>query len=178
MARLNLGSGDSVFPGFTSVDLYDDKADIKADICELPFPDNSVEEIKCYQTIEHIPYNKTEDMFKEMYRVLEPGGTAHIECPDMMFAAKAIVEEEDIDDKWLKHIYGEYYRPWDIGRYGETAVFHDGSKHYQGWTFKRLKRICEPIGFSVEEASQKHMNVPETLSVILRKENDNRITKD
>lgn len=168
--KLNLGSGDSKFHGFTSVDKYDDAADVKADLIDLPFPDNSVDEIKCYQTIEHIPYHQTDKMFQEMYRVLVPGGTAHIECPDLMYAAVAIVTSGDIDQKWIQHIYGEYHRPWDVGRYGEGAVFHDGSKHYQGWTFKRMKRICEPIGFKVEETTDKHMNVPETLSVILTKE--------
>jgi hypothetical protein len=176
--KLNLGSGDSKFPGFLSVDKYDNTADVKADICDLPFADNSVEEIKCYQTIEHIPYHQTQKMFEEMYRVLQPGGTAHIECPDLIYAAVDIVTSGDLEQKWLQHIYGEYHRPWDVGRYGEEAVFHPGSIHYQGWTLKRLKRICEPIGFTVEEASVKHMNVEETLSVILRKKDDSTSPKN
>lgn len=174
--KLNLGSGDTKFPGFTSVDLYDDAADIKADICELPFPDESVEEIICLQTIEHISYARTEDMFKEMYRVLEPGGFAHIECPDILYAAEEIVKCEDIEDKWLKHIWGEYYRPWDKNRYPD-AENHEGSKHRTGFTFKRIKRICEPIGFDVKLADKKEMDVPETLSVVLAKNGTNNSTQ-
>lgn len=169
MVKLNLGSGDSKYQGFTSVDLYDEQADVKADLTDLPFEDNSVEEIICLQTVEHIAYNLTEKMFEEMYRVLKPGCSAHIECPDMMYAAKSIVETGDIEQKWIQHIYGEYHRPWDIDRYGPTAVDHEGSKHRTGFTFKRIQRICEPIGFEVKESERKHMNVPETLSVILTK---------
>lgn len=167
--KLNLGAGDSSFEGFTSVDKYDEAADVRADICELPFDDNTVDEIKCYQTIEHIPYNQSEDMFREMFRVLKPGGFAHIECPDIMFAAREIIKSGDIDQKWIQHIYGEYFRPWDIGRYGEGAVDHIGSKHVTGWTFLRVKRFCEPLGFKVEQSPDKYMNVPETLSVRLTK---------
>lgn len=167
--KLNLGSGDSQYAGFTSVDLYDEAAEIKADITELPFEDNSVDEIVCLQTVEHIAYNKTQKMFMEMYRVLKPGCKAHIECPDLMYAARAIVETGDIEQKWIQHIYGEYHRPWDIGRYGPTAVDHEGSKHRTGFTFSSMKRICEGIGFDVEESSRKHMDVPETLSVDLTK---------
>lgn len=167
--RLNLGSGNSQFAGFTSVDLYDDAADVKADLCDLPFEDNSVDEIICLQTIEHISYDKTDKMFQEMHRVLKPGCKAHIECPDLLYAAREIVETGDIDDKWIKHIWGEYFRPWDLDRYGSTAIDHEGSKHRTGFTFKRIERICGEIGFEVKEATRKHMDVPETLAVDLIK---------
>lgn len=169
--KLNLGSGDQRFEGFINIDLYDDSADIKADICQLPYADNSVDEILCLQTIEHIAYNRTEEMFKEMYRVLKPGGKAHIECPDMMSAAKSIYETGDIDDKWIKHIWGEYFRPWDKDRY-EEAENHEGSKHRTGFTYQRLCRICLPLGFKVEQDNYKFMDVDETLSVDLIKRSE------
>ena len=74
--RLNLGAGNTKLDGFISVDLYDTEADVRADITELPFDSESVDEIVCYQVIEHVPYNKSRQMFDEMYRVLKPGGTA------------------------------------------------------------------------------------------------------
>lgn len=168
--RLNLGSGDSKFGGFISVDKYDETADVRADICELPYKDNTVSEIRAYQVIEHIPYNKTEDMFKEMYRVLKPGGTAHLECPDAVWVAEHIIANDgDFEDIHIKHLFGEYHRPWDIGRYGPEAVEHPGSKHFTMFTFKRLKKIVEPIGFKIKETTEKHLDVPENLSVILCK---------
>lgn len=71
-------------------------------------------------------------------------------------------------DKWLRHIWGEYYRYWDTGRY-EDALNHEGSKHVTGFTFNRLKRIVEPIGFSISKNETKHLDVPENLSVRLTK---------
>ena len=167
--KLNLGSGDSQYEGYISVDLYDNAADVKADLCDLPFDDNSVDDIVCYQTVEHIPYHKTQKMFMEMYRVLKPGSKAHIECPDLLYAAKKIVETEDIYQKWVEHIWGGYHRPWDVGRYGPEAEFLPGAIHYNGFTLKRMKNICEPLGFEVVESRRKQMNVPETLSVDLIK---------
>lgn len=166
--KLNLGAGDSKFDGYISVDKWDKEADVQADICELPYEDNSIDGIIAYQVIEHIPYNKTEDMFKEMYRVLKSGCEALIECPDIEYAAQEIAMTGELEDKWLRHIWGEYYRHWDTGRY-EDALDHAGSKHVTGFTLKRLKRICEPLGFTVIQNMTKHLDVPENLSVILCK---------
>jgi len=168
MTKLNLGAGDTKFEGYTSVDKYDKAADVQADICELPFEDNSIDGIIAYQVIEHIPYNQTEAMFKEMHRVLKQNCEALIECPDIEYAAQEIAMSGDIDEKWLRHIWGEYYRPWDSNRY-EDALNHEGSKHVTGFTLKRLKRICEPIGFTVITNTIKHLDVPENLSVRLVK---------
>ena len=166
--KLNLGAGDTKFEGYISVDKYDKEADVQADITELPYKDNSVESIIAYQVIEHIPYNKTEKMFTEMYRVLEPGGIALIECPDIEYAAVEIAMTGDIEEKWLHHIWGEYYRFWDTERYPD-ALDHAGSKHVTGFTFNRLKRIVEPLGFKIEHHAPKQLEVPENLSVKLTK---------
>lgn len=172
--RLNLGSGDQKIDGFTSVDLYDPVADVKADLADLPFDNDSVDEIVCYQTIEHIPYHQTEQVLREMRRVLKSGGTAVIECPDIEYAAHAIIEE-GLTQKWLQHIYGEYHRPWDVGRYGEEAVFWPGGIHYQGFTFERMEACAHQAGFNkirrreVQEILEPY-RYPETLSVELTKE--------
>jgi Uncharacterized protein conserved in bacteria len=170
MLKLNLGAGDSRFEGFISIDKYDKAADVQADICDLPYKDNSVDKIVAYQVIEHIAYNKTEDMFREMYRVLKKGGIATVECPDLEYICQDIALTGDIEHKWLISIYGEYYRPWDNNRY-ENCEDHEGSKHRTGFTFKKLQRICEPMGFKVERLpwQDSQIKVPENLSVRLTK---------
>jgi ubiquinone/menaquinone biosynthesis C-methylase UbiE len=47
-------------------------ADVKADICDLPFEDNQYDVILCNHVLEHIP-DDTKAM-QELYRVLKPGG--------------------------------------------------------------------------------------------------------
>jgi len=167
--RLNLGSGNNRVDGFISVDLYDEEADVRADIAELPFDSNSVEEIVCYQVIEHVPYNKSNQMFEEMYRVLKPGGTAIVETPDIDYVCEAILAE-GLKDKWIYNLVGEYHRPWDKDRYADWEM-NAASIHRNPWNEERLRRICEPIGFSVErlpfeEALYKY---PENMACLLRK---------
>lgn len=170
--KLNLGSGDEHIPGFISVDLYDESADVKADITELPFDDDSIDEVVAYQVIEHIPYWKEAKIFSEMYRVLKPGGKAVVECPDMEYIARHIIDSGDIADRWVKSIYGQYYRPWDIIRY-KDAEDHEGSKHRNAFTFGKIRRLCVPLGFTVRrrDLAEKHpaYQYEENLSVELIK---------
>lgn len=169
MARLNLGAGDSKIAGFISVDLYDPKADIQADICKLPFDNDTVEEIVAYQVIEHIPYQKSVDMFREMYRVLRLGGMATIETPDIDYIAQDIAKTGEITDKWIHSLVGEYYRPWDKDRY-EDWENCAAAIHRNPWNIKRIKDICEPLGFRVERTAPEQIRVPENLACVLTKQ--------
>lgn len=164
---LNLGSGDSKFDGFTSVDLYDSEADVQADICELPFENGSVEEIVAFQVVEHIPYWRSEKMFSEMYRVLQPGGTALIETPDVDVICRKILEE-GIQDKWMFSLVGEYYRPWDKDRY-EDWENCAAAIHRNPWNFKRVQEVCEPLGFKVIRVEPKQIQVEENMACKLIK---------
>ena len=173
MARLNLGSGNNAIDGFISVDLYDETADVRADICELPFDNDSVEEIVCYQVVEHVPYNRSQQMFDEMYRVLKPGGMAIVETPDVDVVCRKILEE-GLQDKWLYSLVGEYHRPWDKERYDDWEM-NAASIHRNPWNYDRLASFAKGAGFSkVEQQTSlldKHPDYryEETLSVRLTK---------
>ncbi len=78
MLKLNLGCGNNLLDGFVNIDKYDKAADVMADICYLPYEDESVDEIVAYQIIEHLPYWQTSFgehssplFFEECYRVLK-----------------------------------------------------------------------------------------------------------
>lgn len=170
--RLNLGSGDSKIEGFISVDLYDEQADIRADICELPFEDNSVDEIVAYQVIEHVPYQRSEMMFAEMYRVLKPGATAIVETPDIDYIARKILDE-GLAPKWIYSLVGEYYRPWDKDRYDDWEN-NAASIHRNPWNYDRIVHVATAAGFKKfrrQTLDEKHPDYryPETLSVQLTK---------
>lgn len=171
MPKLNLGSGNNRIEGFVSVDLYDEEADVRADITELPYSNDSVDEIVCYQVIEHVPYWKSTLIFEEMYRVLKPNSTAIIETVDIDFVARAILED-GLLDKWIWNIYGQYYRPWDKERYVDWEN-NAASIHRNAWNERRIREICEPLGFTVEiqgmDAKHKDYKYPENLSVKLIK---------
>lgn len=85
--RLNLGSCDRMFPGFTSVDIQP-PADVVTDLESLwPWPTSSVDEILALDIVEHLR-NRIFTM-NEMWRVLKPGGRVTIETPNAARGAGA-----------------------------------------------------------------------------------------
>jgi len=79
--KLNLGCCDAPVGGFVNVDIVagpgvDQVADLAS---PWPWPDDSVEYIRAWDIIEHLP-NKILTM-NEIYRVLAPGGSAEIAVP-------------------------------------------------------------------------------------------------
>ena len=77
--RLNLGCSDRHFPGFINVDLCE-PAEVIANLTKRwPWEDNSIEEIRAWDLIEHLP-DRNHTM-NEAFRVLRPGGRFDIEVP-------------------------------------------------------------------------------------------------
>ena len=91
---------------YTTTDLNSPIADVKADICDLPFKDNSFDFIICNHVLEHIP-DDTKAM-QELYRVLAPAGTAIMQVP---YDAKREITFEDntiTDQRERTRIFGQY----------------------------------------------------------------------
>ncbi|MDA9276885.1 methyltransferase domain-containing protein [Flavobacteriaceae bacterium] len=91
---------------YTTTDLNSPIADVKADICDLPFKDNSFDFIICNHVLEHIP-DDTKAM-QELYRVLAPSGTAIVQVP---YDAKRDITFEDntiTDQRERTRIFGQY----------------------------------------------------------------------
>ena len=91
---------------YTTTDLNSPIADVKADICDLPFKDNSFDFIICNHVLEHIP-DDTKAM-QELYRVLAPSGTAIVQVP--YDAKREITFEDDTitDQSERTRIFGQY----------------------------------------------------------------------
>jgi len=62
-----------------TADLYSPIVDVKADILDLPFEDNSFDIIFCNHVLEHIVDDKK--AMQELYRVLKPGGFGIFQIP-------------------------------------------------------------------------------------------------
>lgn len=167
--QLNLGSGDVRIPGFINIDLYDETADIQADICNVPLPDKCADRIVCYQVIEHVPYNKNEALFSELYRLLEDDGEIIIETPDIDVVCRKILEE-GLTDKWVHNLVGEYYRPHDKNRYSDWE--HNlASIHRNPWNYARLERFALGAGFTQisRRSIADYYPCEENLTVSIRK---------
>ncbi len=65
--------------GYLTADLYGENVDIKMDITDIQFPDNSFDFIYCSHVLEHVPDDR--QAMREIHRVLSEGGTAVLLVP-------------------------------------------------------------------------------------------------
>lgn len=91
---------------YTTSDLHSPLADVKADICALPFEDNSYDFILCNHVLEHIP-NDLKAM-EELYRVLKPGGTAILQVPLEEDRENTFEDDAITDQRERTRIFGQY----------------------------------------------------------------------
>lgn len=91
---------------YTTTDLLSPLADIKADICNLPFDDNSFDVILCNHVLEHIP-DDTKAM-QELYRVMKPRGWGIFQIPQDLSRATTFEDDNITDKKERAKIFGQY----------------------------------------------------------------------
>ncbi len=91
---------------YTTTDLNSPLADVKADICDLPFGENSFDILFCNHVLEHIP-DDTQAM-QELYRILRPGGMAILQIPQDL-TREITFEDDTITDRDERaKIFGQY----------------------------------------------------------------------
>jgi SAM-dependent methyltransferase len=114
---------------YTTTDLNSPLADVKADICDLPFDDNSFDVILCNHVLEHIP-DDTRAM-QELLRVMKPGGWGIFQIPQDLKREQTFEDNTITDRKERARIFGQY----------------DHVRIYGRDYFDKLRSI----GFTVEE---------------------------
>ncbi len=114
-----------------TADLYSPIVDVKADILDLPFDDNSFDIIFCNHVLEHIEDDKK--AMQELYRVLKKGGVGIFQIPQD-YSRKKTYEDFSITspEERAKH----------FGQYDHVRVY--GSDY-----FDRLRAV----GFTVNEVN-------------------------
>ena len=91
---------------YITSDLYSPLADVKADICALPFEDESFDVVLCNHVLEHIP-DDTQAM-RELYRVLKKGGWGIFQVPQEIERAETFADDSITDPKERARIFGQY----------------------------------------------------------------------
>ena len=124
---------------YTTTDLNSPLADVKADICDLPFDDNTYDIIFCNHVLEHIPNDKKAML--ELYRVLKPGGMAILQIPQDLSRATTFEDNSITDPKKRAEIFGQY----------------DHVRVYGRDYFDKLRSI----GFKVEEVDYTKQLTPQ-----------------
>ncbi len=127
---------------YTTTDLNSPLADVKADICELPFDNDTYDVILCNHVLEHIP-DDTKAM-QELYRILKPGGMAILQIPQDL-NREATFEDNSITDRDERaRIFGQY----------------DHVRVYGRDYFNKLRQI----GFKVDEVDYTTTLSPEDVN--------------
>ena len=116
---------------YTTADLYSPIVDVKADILDLPFEDNSFDMVLCNHVLEHIEDDAK--AMSELYRVLKPSGMGIFQIPQDLSLEKTY---EDFN------ITSEEERKKHFGQYDHVRIY---GKDY----FDRLRKV----GFKVEEVN-------------------------
>lgn len=91
---------------YITTDLNSPLADVKADICNLPFGDNEFDVIFCNHVLEHIP-DDTRAM-QELYRIMKPGGYGIFQIPQDLSRETTFEDNTIVDKKERAKIFGQY----------------------------------------------------------------------
>ncbi|MBV2223955.1 MAG: methyltransferase domain-containing protein [Cloacibacterium sp.] len=113
---------------YTSADLFSPIVDVKADILDLPFEDESFDVIFCNHVLEHIIDDKK--AMSELYRVMKKGGWGILQVPMKNSLEKTYEDFTITDPKERQKHFGQY----------------DHVRWYGMDYFERLKTV----GFEVE----------------------------
>lgn len=91
---------------YVTTDLNSPIADVKADICDLPFEDDSFDFIICNHVLEHIPDDQK--AISELFRVLRKGGTAVLQVPYKASMQHSFEDDSIIDPVERQKVFGQY----------------------------------------------------------------------
>ena len=116
---------------YKTADLDSPIADVKADIINLPFNDNSFDVIFCNHVLEHVQ-DDTKAM-KELFRVMKKGGMGIFQVPQDLNRDVTFEDNSITDPKERAKIFGQY----------------DHVRVYGRDYFDKLRSI----GFNVEEVN-------------------------
>jgi ubiquinone/menaquinone biosynthesis C-methylase UbiE len=179
MIKINIGCGGRPLKDYINVDMdtleeirarypflnFDDEIRVEQyDIFNLPFENNSVDEIRAEGLIEHLPFVDEPKFFKEVIRVLKQGGTLYISTVDFEMAVKQWLDAKDDWQDFYRndkesilnnHWFGTYtYSP--INRWGYLTATLFGSQNGSGqfhtncYTEAKLRAICSKLHLKVD----------------------------
>ena len=151
MLKLDIGSGFAHGEdGWVGVDPFSSEADVRAFMWDLPYEDNTVDEIFSSHSLEHIGKAQVPVTLREWFRVLKPGGKVTVRVPDLEWCV----------NHWLNH---KYDTGWCI-----DIIFvnqnHEGEYHKTGFIEYTLKKYLTDVGFRITKFEELNTHSQRTLS--------------
>lgn len=169
--KLNLGCGSDLKPGYVNVDKFASHPDIVlAELPHVPFEDATVQEVVLSHVLEHFGFKDGEILCREIYRVLEVGGTAHIEVPDLQWCLAQFLGAPEPGfytdptyDYSTQHRWGLYAQ----AIWGDQH--NDGLYHKWGYTAHRLLHLLHHVGFTDVQIDFIHSHGVQSLAAVATK---------
>lgn len=120
MLNLNIGSGSNRKQDYVSVDLYAPEADMVMDCSKpLDFDAETVDNIYSSHFIEHLSRAEWMRVYPSWCRVLKPGGTIEIRCPDIQKVCQLMLTESN-SERHHQILYGLQDSPGEYHKSGYT----------------------------------------------------------
>jgi predicted SAM-dependent methyltransferase len=144
--KLHLGCGEQYLEGYRNIDLPQEDqtvirsvADEFGHIDQLRYAVASIEEVRLHHVFEHFPRPVAIALVASWRSWLKPGGVLHVEVPDFVRTARAVLWPFSSRQRRLvgiRHLFGSHEAPWAV--------------HWEGWceeTLSAVYRICgiEPV---------------------------------
>ena len=98
MIKLNLGCGKDIQDGYINIDLrYTHPRVMICDVTNLDsrFEDETVDEIRAIDVLEHIEWSKTLSVLKNWCKKLKPNGILIIQSPCLKLLAKKVLDSKN-----------------------------------------------------------------------------------
>ena len=139
--KLHLGCQGKYVEGYVNIDLPSEshpvekeKVDVYADVRELIYADESVDEVRSHHLLEHFSRQEALLLLARWHRWLKMGGMVHIETPDFEESAKKFLHSS-IKEQFVfgRHIYGSHEAAW--------------AYHKDFWCESKYRYVLTKLGF-------------------------------
>lgn len=165
--RLHLGCGEQSLPGYVNIDyppeehdLMRVRPDLAADLLQLRAAPGTVDQVRLHHVFEHFGRVTALALLIRWHGWLRPGGTLHIETPNLLGSARTLLSDCPYRVKAgvARHLAGDQAAPW--------------AYHVDHWFPERFERTLTRLGFDIVSSSSESWAEPPFLSnvtVVARK---------
>jgi len=151
--KIECGSGFHPQPGFIHVDINSNcpNLDYVSSVDSLPmFEDNSADEMRACDVLEHFSYRDTIRVLTEWFRILKPGGKIYIQVPNAKLLAERWINNDLPLMNGMPIDFSASY--WIMGGHNDGVFAKDDetwrfNAHYTLFSPESLRFYLEKVGF-------------------------------
>lgn len=147
--KLNVGSGHpkGVYTNreWINIDIaakdHIDEKECVLNMSVLDMPNDftdKFEVVHCIHMLEHMNRNLHKEVFKQLYRVVAPGGILYLEVPDFQYIVALLHQAYTENKPEIVHI-------WKTSIYGKQR--YNGDAHHWGFDARHLQELAKNAGF-------------------------------